>query len=320
VFSTPTVVGDSVVVSSCNGMIRALDNKTGQVKWSYDIRKDGEHSQFHGDPLVTDEFAIIGTDGKIGHVYAFERSPGAVRWKYRVDKRGVASDIVRLEGNVFAVTLGDELVSLDLKTGKPNWTFRAGYSAQDCLTCSSPVAAEGHVYFGGLDGFAYALNSQTGKLIWKRDLGAKLTTSAAIRGHDLYLGTVKRHLYRLNIDSGEVLSDFVTDAAPNGRLIASDDSLFTFLGDEIFASIDLNMKTLRWSAEASKEWTSARPYLWHGKVLAGNRRELVAFAATDGTRVWSHQFPETVRGIGTSDEVLYVGSLKGPIFAYRAKP
>jgi outer membrane protein assembly factor BamB len=117
VFSTPTVVGDSVLVSSCNGMIRPLDDKTGKVKWSYDIRKDGEQSQFHGDPLVTEELVIIGTDGKIGYVCAFERSTGAVRWRYRVDERGVASDIVRLEGNVYAVTLGDELVSLDLKSG-----------------------------------------------------------------------------------------------------------------------------------------------------------------------------------------------------------
>jgi membrane peptidoglycan carboxypeptidase len=53
-------------------MIRALDNKTGKVKWSYDIRNDGEQSQFHGDPLVTDELVIIGTDGNIGHVYAFD--------------------------------------------------------------------------------------------------------------------------------------------------------------------------------------------------------------------------------------------------------
>ena len=313
-------MGDLLVVSSCNGMIRALDKKTGQVKWEYDIRKDGDQRQFHGDPLITDELVVIGTDGNMGHVYGFDRSTGAVRWKYRVDERGVASDIIRLEGNVYAVTLGDELVSLDLTSGKPNWTYRGGYSGQDCLTCSSPVAADGQVYFGGLDGFAYALNAQTGKLIWKHDLGARVTTSAAIRGHDLYLGTAKRHLYRLNIDSGEMLSDLATEAPPNGRLAVADGSLLVFLGDETLASVDLDLKKLRWSVEASKEWTSARPYLWHGNVLAGNRRELVAFAPTDGTRVWSHQFPETVRGIGTSDEILYVGSLRGPIFAYSPKP
>ena len=65
------------------------------------------------------------------------------------------------------------------------------------------------------------------------------------------------------------------------------------------------------------QWTSARPYLW---VLAGNRHELVALRASDGTREWSHQFPETIRGIGASSEVLYVGTLGGPIFAYTPKP
>ena len=312
-------MGDLLVVGSCNARIRALDKKTGKVKWEYDITKDGDQRQFHGDPLITDELVIIGTDGNTGRVYAFERSTGVVRWKYRVNERGVASDIVRLGDSIYAVTLGDELLSLDLKSGNTNWTFHGGYSGQDCLTCSSPAAANDRVYFGGLDGFAYALNAQSGKLIWKRDLGAKVTTSAAIQGTDLYLGTAKRHLYRLNADSGDVLGDTETQAAPNGRLLLVENSLLAFLGDEIFTSFDLDLKKVRWSSEASKQWTSARPYLWHDVVLAGNRRELVAFRASDGARQWSHQFPETIRGIGTSPDVLYVGTLTGPIFAYSPK-
>ena len=197
-------------------MIRALDKKSGFVKWAYDIHKDGEQSQFHGDPLVTDEFVVIGTDGKIGHVYAFERAAGTVRWKYKVNEQGVASDVVRLGHDIYFVTLGNELVCLDLESGKTKWSFHSSYSGQDvCLSCSSPAVSAGRVYFGGLDGFAYALDAQSGKLIWKRDLAAKVTTSAEIRGHDLYVGTAKRHLYRLNTDSGEVLGDLATQAAPN---------------------------------------------------------------------------------------------------------
>lgn len=195
-----------------------------------------------------------------------------------------------------------------------------GFTYPDCLTCSSPTAANGRVYFGGLDGFAYALNAQSGKLNWKRDLGAKVTTSAAIHGTDLYLGTAKRHLYRLNADSGDVLGDTETQATPNGRLVLLENSLLAFLGDDIFASFDADLKKVRWSNEASKQWTSARPYLWHDVVLAGNRRGLVAFRASDGARQWSHQFSETIRGIGTSPDVLYVGTLAGPVFAYAPRP
>jgi outer membrane protein assembly factor BamB len=320
VFSTPTVVGELLVVSSCNGMIRALDKTTGKAKWDYDIRKDGEQSQFHGDPLITEELVVIGTDGNIGHVYGFERSTGAVRWKYKVSERGVASDILRLGQNVYAVTLGDELTCLDLSTGKAKWTFRSSFSGQSSFWTSSPAITADRVYFGGRDGIVYALDAQSGKLIWKRDLGASVTTSLAIQGSSIYAGTVKRHIYRINADSGDVLGDFTTEAAPRGRLVVTGDSLLVFLGDDTLASLELSLTKVRWSAEASKEWTSARPYLWRGAVLAGNRRELVAFRSTDGVREWAHQFPETIRGIGTSDDVLYVGSLNGAVFAYSLKP
>ena len=291
------------------------------VKWEYDIRKDGEQRQFHGDPLVTDRLLVIGTDGKIGHVYAFERTTGAVLWKYKVVDRGVASDIIRVEEEGCFVTLGNELVCVDLETGKPKWSFRSSYSGtDDCLTCSSPAASEDRLFFGGLDGFAYALDAQNGKLVWKRDLGAKVTTSAAVNGNNVYLGTAQRHLYRLSADSGEILRDASTEATPSGRLVPAGDSLFVFLGDEVVASFNLDLKKLQWSAEASKEWTSARPYFWRDLILAGNRNELIALRSADGSRAWSFQFPETVRGIGTSTDVLYVGTLKGPIFAYSPNP
>ena len=142
-------------------MIRALDRKTGLVKWEYDIRKDGEQSQFHEDPLVTGRLLVIGTDGKIGHVYAFERTTGAVLWKYKVNDRGVASDFIRVRDEGCFVTLGNELVCVDLESGKPKWSFRGNHSGiDDCLTCSSPAVSEGRVFFGGLDGFAYALDTR----------------------------------------------------------------------------------------------------------------------------------------------------------------
>src|SRR5439155_8751475 len=231
---------------------------------------------------------------------AFDRATGAVRWKYKVEATGVASDIVRVENQIYFVTIADDLVCLDLQSGKPKWVFHDAYSPHEhCVTCASPALSDGRVYFGGRDGFAYAVDTQSSKLIWRTDLGADVTTSAAVDHHNLYLGTSKRHLYRLNTDSGALLSDLPTEATPNRRLIVANDSLLVFLGDEIFASFDLDLKKVRWSAEASKQWTSARPYLWRDAVLAGNRRELLPCGPSVGRRGWSFHFPETARGMGS---------------------
>lgn len=298
-------------------MIRALDRKSGHVEWDYNIRKDGDQRQFHGDPLITDELVVIGTDGNIGHVYAFNRSTGTVRWKFKVDEGGVASDIVRAGDNVCAVTLGDELVCLDSDTGKPKWTFPSSFLGHDFHWTPPPAINGIRVYFGGQDGMLYAFDSQSGKLIWKRTLDGAVTTSIATWGKHLYLGTANRHIYRIDASSGDVTGDLHTELKPRWNIVVlADNGLVVFLGDEIIASVDPSLQKMRWSAEASKEWTSARPYLWRGVILAGNRRELVALRSSDGSRQWSHQFPEVVRGIGTSDETLYVGSLEGPIYAY----
>ena len=296
-------------------MIRALDKKTGQVRWSYDIRKDGDQTEFHGDPLLTEKLIVVGTDGKMGHVYAFDRLTGAVRWKYRVEGRGLASDIVRYEDYAYAVTLGDELVCLNLENGERKWNFRSTAPPKLSYWNSSPVIVGDRVYFGGLDGFAYAVGVRSGELVWKSDLGARVTTSMVSHGNDIYVGTANHHLYRLDSDSGKVLADLAVDGEPRSRLIVASDSLLVFLGPQGLASFDLSLKEARWFAKASPNWTSARPYVWRDEVLAGDGAELVAFRSSDGARVWSYQLPGTIRGIGIANDVFYVGTLKGPVFA-----
>lgn len=308
-------MGELLLVSSCNGLVRALEKNTGRVRWWYDIHKDDEQTEVHGDPLVTEELILIGTDGKMGHVYAFDRVTGTVRWKYRVAWRGVASDMVRSGDNLYAVTLDDELLCLDLKSGQPKWNFRSSAPAQPTFWSSSPALVGGRVYFGGMDGMVYALDARDGKLVWKRELGAQVSTSLVSRGQSIYLGTANRHLYRLDADSGKILADLPVEGDPRWRLILTRDSLLVFLGPQILAAADLSLKDIGWSAKASPNWTSARPYVWHDVVLGGDGSELVAFRVGDGTRAWSQKFSGTIRGIGVTDDVLYVGTLKGPLFA-----
>lgn len=307
---------DLLIVSSCNGFIRALDKKTGQVRWSYDIHKDGDQTEFHGDPLITENLIIIGTDGKMGHLYAFERLTGAVRWKYRVEWRGLASDVVRSGDNVYALTLGDELVCLDLESGAPKWSFRSSAPPKLFYWPSSPMVMDDRVYFGGLDGIAYAVDARSGKLIWKTNLGSRVSTSVASQGRDIYLGTANRHVYRMDANSGKVLADLPVEGEPRWRLLVANDSLLVFLGTQTLASLDLSLKEVRWSAKTSQDWTSARPYVWRDAVLAGDQSELVAFRTSDGARVWSYPLPGMIRGIGVSGDVLYVGTRKGSIFAF----
>jgi outer membrane protein assembly factor BamB len=291
---------------------------------------DGNQSGFHGDSLVTGDLVVIGTDGGDGHVYAFDKSWGSVRWKYPVPRgvaqnRGVTSDIVRLGPAVFGVTIGDELISLDVESGKPRWTYESAAPRKEPVRGSTPAVEADRVFFAGLDGTLVALDAGTGKPIWKRALGAPASTPLTLAGDDLYVGVESDHFFRIDKRTGAIAGDLLADGQPFGRPTLAAGSLLVYLnwrrpGSEIVA-FDPALTGVRWRRKLGPDagaWSSPRTYPWRGTILAGTTKgELYALKPEDGSIAWTHRFPGEIKGIGTTDDLLYVGTMSGMLYAYR---
>jgi outer membrane protein assembly factor BamB len=314
-------------IGSCAGNFYALNKTTGQLRWSYDIRKDGKQQSFHGDPLVANDLILIGTDYScapdgIGHVYAFERDSGKVRWKYRAIS--VPTDIVQLNSSVYFGSFQDKWSSVDLHTGELNWSFSTGAANPDCNMPGAPVTDGNRLFFAGLDGIIYALDASSGRVIWKRKLPAVRSTALALRENTIYLGTSDQHIYRLKTETGAVISELSTEAKPVGRLAFADDSLFVFLENAAekvgyIISVDSKLASVRWKQRSSPGWASERPHLWKEFVVAGNcRGELAAFRATDGAPQWNISLKGCIRSIGNSGDMLFAGVQEGTIYAYQS--
>lgn len=322
----PAVAGDLAFIGSCAGTFYALNETTGEVRWSYNIRKDGKQRSFHGNPLITDELILIGTDYScdpdgIGHVYAFERNTGKVRWKYQTTS--VPTDILRIGSNVYFGSFQDHWSALNLKTGELVWSFSTGAANPDCTMVKSPVADAARLYLTGLDGFVYSLDTATGRVIWKRKLSAPPSTALALIGSALFVGTSANHLYRLNPESGATAADLAVEATPVGRLTLTDDSLLLFLENRAersgyILSVDSQLKNEQWQQKSTPDWASERLNVWKGLVLAGNcRGELAAFRASDGAPQWKLNLKGCIRSIGNSDDMLFVGVQEGTVYALR---
>jgi outer membrane protein assembly factor BamB len=54
-----------------------------------------------------------------------------------------------------------------------------------------------------------------------------------------------------------------------------------------------------------------------GKALAGSKQGKLAAFSPDGSEGWSDTVGGVIRGIGVADDVLYVGTQKGTLYAYR---
>ena len=330
-FSTPTVVGDVMFIGSCAGNFYAINKTTGQLQWSYDIRRDGNQQSFHGDPLVTNDLILIGTDRScdpngVGHVYAFERDSGKVRWKY--PSTSVPTDVIQLNSSAYFGSFQDNWSSVDLRTGGLNWSFSPGAPNKDCDMPKAPVTDGNRLFIVGLDGVIYSLNALSGRVSWKLKLPASPSTGLALREKTIYVGTNDQRIYRLNAETGAVISELATEAKPIGRLAIANDSLFLFLQNTservgYITSVDLKLTVVRWKQRSFPDWASERPHLWKDAVVAGNcRGGLAAFRATDGEPQWNLSLKGCIRSIGSSGNMLFAGVQEGTIYAYElsAKP
>ncbi len=312
-------------IGSCAGNFYALNKSTGEVGWSYDIRKDGKQQSFHGDPLVTNDLILIGTDRScdpegVGHVYAFERDTGKVRWKYR--STSVPTDITQINSNVYFGSFQDNWSSVDLRTGRLNWSFSTGATNKECDPPKAPVTNGNRLFIAGLDGVIYSLDALSGQVTWKRKLPASPSTGLALKETSIYVGTNDQRIYRLNAETGVVISELALEAKPVGRLAIGNDSLFVFLENAservgYIISLDSKLARVRWKQRSSPDWASERPHLWKEFVVAGNcRGGLSAFRATDGEPQWNLSLKGCIRSIGSSGDLLFAGVQEGTIYAY----
>lgn len=262
---------------------------------------------------------ITGSDrrreGEVAYVYAFERESGKVRWKTPVPI-GVMTDIIEVGRRVYAGTLEDRLLCLDMESGKTVWAFETKSAADFSIRTTSPATDGRRIYFASGDGTLYALDAHSGKMVWKRDLGSRPTTSVRMLAGRVYVGTAAR-LVRVDPESGKIDAELSLEETPLSNLAASGELLVFFYGERGIAAVDASLRGIRWKQFFGAPLSSARPYVWKDTILVGDEHGgLSGLRTTDGAAQWSETFPGMVRGIGSSGTTLYLGTLKGDIYAW----
>lgn len=325
-FSPPAVVGQTVVVGSCNGLVHGVDEAAGALRWRYDASRDGGQPEFHGSPLVVGDLVILASDDRrpegVGHVYAIEASTGSVRWKTRIG-RGSMADVVRQGERLYAVTLDDVLVALDLAKGEPAWSFHgaAPLDPEFLNVQNAPAVAADRVYFGGADGVLYALSAESGAVLWKSATGSRILTAVLLLPDMVCFGTRDGRLRLADLSHGKPQAEIQTGQTPFGPLAVAGKSLLVYCaeGDSgVLNAFDLTLAARRWSRRAPRGWSTMRPHLWRGVLLAGDEGgDLDALSVEDGSVLWTRHLDGAIRGIGHDGDLLFVGTLKGALFAVR---
>ena len=321
-FSPPAVAGDHVFVASCSGSVFGLERADGDFVWTYDARQDGGRPEFHGTSIVTADTIVIATDDRraegIGHVYALDRLTGEPRWKRRFDV-GVMTDLTVVENVLYFATLTEQVVALKLSSGEPVWTFAAGSAGERFFVTSTPVVTDTHVIFGGIDGTIHALDRETGKKVWSRSLGERVSASLVDFDGKIFAGTADNRLRLLSSENGKSVASRDLPGLPFGRPIRAGGGLVVLTTGGVILSLSSDLDAVRWETRVDTEWASFRPILLGTEILAGaDDGRVYAISVKDGKISWSQEFGAPVTSLtdaGGKQGEFYVGTTNGIVFA-----
>jgi outer membrane protein assembly factor BamB len=289
------------------------------------VRGKAEKYFFHGDIFIAPDWIVASSDvvpsaGAEAGVHAFDRDSGRELWKYPAG-RGVLGAVIGAGPRVFAYAANGDLIALNLESGKRKWSYALNAGAWE-----SPAVVGDRVFAGSNDGSVYAFNSETGRVEWKQKLGAAVSTSIRAAPSDVYAGTADGTVYRLDPSTGDIRSSLKLDPTlrPFSAPLLTANAVLVLLADQqaeyrALVSIDPSLGRVNWRQAAPDRWTTSRVFATRRAAFVGTPSgEVAAYCLADGSAAWSHKLANAqIRSIGGSDEILYVGTPEGTLYAIR---
>ena len=215
-FSTPLVSGNKVFIGSADKNLYCLDASSGELIFKY-----ASSDWVRACPVASETnvyFASI--NGDLYNIDYSDRKPKEV-WKKRIGDHWIYADLA-MSGNKLILNNSD-LYSycIDVKSGDVLWEFSIiksfhqedGYRVlTDQLAGggyyqSKPTAADGKIFIGTPSRFIYAVDAETGKEIWKYEIGAAISGAPVFDNNKIYIGQQggEDDFYCLDANTGKLI-------------------------------------------------------------------------------------------------------------------
>lgn len=201
---TMTLADDVLVVSRHWGALYGHDKNTGKLLWSRSddgLRfRDGVVTYADGFLWVAERF-----NSEEGKLHQIDLKTGkTIRGILTgMQNTGTSAPIV-LDSTIIVAGSHPGIASFNRKTGSKIWEFGVGnpllytpsyFADKQQSIESTPILLGDKLVFGAMDGCVYVLDAESGRLLWKTELGAPVLTSAAVTGSCFYICDFAGNIY-----------------------------------------------------------------------------------------------------------------------------
>ena len=260
--ATPTIDGDSVYVYTGEGVLAALNFKTGKLIWSHDVvtELNGKPSDYgmSCSPLIVGDQVVVCAGAPQATVVACEKKSGEIAWKAGDGPAGYASPALLQVGKQQQIVafVGNEVLGLEPGSGKVLWNYP--YKTDFFCNTASPISVDGNVFVsaGENHGSTMLAISEAGgdhsvKEVWtslgprsvlRNEWQTSILSDGFLYGMD-NVGSAgpNTHLTCVNAKTGEQV--WIERRFGKGNLIAADGKLFisTMAGELVVVRVTPNV-------------------------------------------------------------------------------
>jgi serine/threonine-protein kinase len=182
--------GSIFVPDGNSGCARALDQRTGAIKWTRCLGDTVEST-----PAVSAGKVFV--SARDGNLYALDAINGAVLWTGDMGDDNFSS-VATAYGMAYIGSTDGKVYAFPQNCTdpcSPTWTYQTG----DDIVGASPVVANGDVYIGGMDHTIYGLDAQTGAKLWAYETNGYFSGAPAVLDGVVYLSSFDKHLYAFGL-------------------------------------------------------------------------------------------------------------------------
>ncbi|NDJ56818.1 outer membrane protein assembly factor BamB [Enterobacteriaceae bacterium 4M9] len=213
--ASPVASDGVVLVHTSNGILQALDENDGSVKWTVNLDVSALSLRGESAPAAAFGAAIIGGDN--GRVSAVMMDQGQMIWQQRIARTTGATEIDRISdvdttpvvqnGVVYAIAYNGNMVALDLRSGQIMWKRELG-SVNDFVIDGN------RIYLVDQNDRVLALSTEGGVTQWTQSdlLHRNLTTPALFNGY-IVVGDSEGYVHWLDTNNGSFVAQQKLDSS-----------------------------------------------------------------------------------------------------------
>jgi outer membrane protein assembly factor BamB/predicted MPP superfamily phosphohydrolase len=279
-----------VIASNSNGQVYALNLKNGKKVWTFSTK-----GKIYSTPAVENDLAVVASTDD--NIYCLNAKNGKLVWKFETKKPIVANPLIK-NGVVFIGAADGHFRALDLKSGKLKWD----YFGVKGFVVTRPLFYKNKIYFGSWGTELYALNAETGALVWKWNNGSsnRMYSPAACypvaTDGKIFIVAPDRYMTVLDAENGNVIW---RKRNPDERVresmgLSADSSLVyakTMEGKLIGVSTSLPDMQITWHSDIGLNYEIAPTAIVEYKniIYVPSNSGMVIAVNRDGTVLWKHK-------------------------------